>query len=172
MPDPHPTSAQPILDAERALANRARTRRRSPLPVPNEVHDQARTVGERVADRVAKLAGSWTFILVFLAVLGAWMAWNGLRRDEAFDPYPFILLNLALSCVAALQAPVIMMSQNRQAARDRRQADLDFEINVCAEAELREELDALRRHQWDALVALQHEQLDLLRRLTESRPHG
>ncbi len=121
---------------------------------------------------VATGAGSWTFIFLFLGALAAWMVWNAARGGAALDPFPFILLNLMLSCVAALQAPVIMMSQNRQAARDRLHADLDYEVNVRAEAEifeLKAEMDNLRRQQWGALLAMQKEQLELLRKLADTR---
>ena len=96
--------------------------------------EEALTLGERVADRVASFGGSWTFIFLFLAAMAAWIALND--SAGAFDPYPFILLNLILSCLAALQAPVIMMSQNRQVAKDRLQAQHDYEVNLKAEMEI------------------------------------
>jgi uncharacterized membrane protein len=96
--------------------------------------EKALTLGERVADRVASFGGSWTFIFLFLGAMAAWIDLN--RAPGAFDPYPFILLNLVLSCLAALQAPVIMMSQNRQAAKDRLQAQHDYEVNLKAEMEI------------------------------------
>jgi len=92
------------------------------------------TLGDRVADHVASFGGSWTFIFLFLAAMAVWIALNA--SPQAFDPYPFILLNLVLSCVAALQAPVIMMSQNRQASKDRLQAQHDYEVNLKAEMEI------------------------------------
>src|SRR5689334_584240 len=131
----------------------------------------SRTVGERLADRIAAFGGSWTFILLFFAFLVAWTLLNTLLlapRHAAFDPYPYIFLNLMLSMLAALQAPVIMMSQHRQTVRDRVEAQTDYEINLKAELEIRalhEKLDALRDAQWSALVRLQHEQIELLRRL-------
>jgi CRP/FNR family transcriptional regulator, cyclic AMP receptor protein len=95
------------------------------------------TFGQRIADKVATFGGSWTFIISFGIVIVCWMATNTiLLRHRAFDPYPYILLNLVLSCLAALQAPVIMMSQNRQAAKDRLQADADYEVNLKAELEI------------------------------------
>jgi uncharacterized membrane protein len=95
------------------------------------------TFGERIADRVAVFGGSWTFILTFGAILVSWMSVNGyLLAAHPFDPYPFILLNLVLSALAALQAPVIMMSQNRQATKDRLKADLDYQVNLKAELEV------------------------------------
>ena len=91
------------------------------------------TVGQRAADRIAKFAGSWAFIFSFTAVLILWMAGNVLLAKRAFDPYPFILLNLVLSCVAAIQAPLIMMSQNRQEETDRRRAENDYKVNLKTE---------------------------------------
>ena len=91
------------------------------------------TVGQRAADRIAKFAGSWAFIFSFMAVLILWMVGNILLAKRAFDPYPFILLNLVLSCVAAIQAPVIMMSQNRQEEKDRRRAENDYKVNLKTE---------------------------------------
>ncbi len=91
------------------------------------------TVGQRAADRIAKFAGSWAFIFLFTAVLIFWMAGNVLLAKRAFDPYPFILLNLVLSCVAAIQAPLIMMSQNRQEEKDRRRAENDYKVNLKTE---------------------------------------
>ncbi|MCB1164338.1 MAG: DUF1003 domain-containing protein [Candidatus Krumholzibacteriia bacterium] len=107
------------------------------------------TLGQRLADRIAAFGGSWTFILFFLGVLLVWIVANSLlllRHGRAFDPYPYILLNLVLSMLAALQAPVIMMSQNRQAAKDRLDAAHDYEVNLKAELEimaLHQKLDAL-----------------------------
>ena len=117
--------------------------------VARNVRDDAsasRTLGERVADRVAAVGGSWRFIISFGVFLVAWMAFNAVQ-GKPFDPYPFILLNLVLSCLAAVQAPIIMMSQNRQAAKDRLTASVDYEINLRAELEimrLHEKLDQMR----------------------------
>ena len=91
------------------------------------------TVGQRAAERIAKFAGSWAFIFSFTAVLILWMVGNVLLAKRAFDPYPFILLNLVLSCVAAIQAPLIMMSQNRQEEKDRRRAENDYKVNLKTE---------------------------------------
>ena len=91
------------------------------------------TIGQRAADQIAKFAGSWAFIFYFTGVLIAWMVINGLLASRAFDPYPFILLNLVLSCVAAIQAPLIMMSQNRQEEKDRRRAENDYKVNLKTE---------------------------------------
>lgn len=123
-----------------------RTHRR--LPNTNDAFAQQMTFGDRAADAVASFGGSWTFVLLFMAVLVLWMALNTalLPLRDHFDPYPFILLNLLLSSLAAFQAPIIMMSQNRQSAKDRLAAEHDYEINLRAEAEvraLRARLDAL-----------------------------
>lgn len=91
------------------------------------------TLGQRAADAIAKFAGSWAFIFSFTAVLILWMIINALLAAKAFDPYPFILLNLVLSCVAAIQAPLIMMSQNRQEEKDRRRAENDYKVNLKTE---------------------------------------
>ena len=134
---------------------------------PNEVFDEQQTFGQRVADRVAAFGGSWTFIFLFLATMAFWMLVNEERRAP-FDPFPFILLNLVLSCVAALQAPVIMMSQNRQAAKDRVDASHDYEVNLKAEMEvmaLHGKMDELREQQWSSLIAIQEEQLAALREI-------
>lgn len=103
---------------------------------PNEVIEQRETTGERVADAVAKFGGSWTFIIIFAAVLLVYSSINVQLGLSAWDPYPFILLNLFLSMLAAIQAPVIMMSQNRQDAKDRLRGELDFDVNRRSEAEI------------------------------------
>ncbi len=124
------------------------------------------TFGERTADHVAEFGGSWTFILSFGAVLVAWITLNAIGlMAQPFDPYPFILLNLVLSCLAALQAPIIMMSQRRQETKDRRRAENDYRVNLKAELEIRqlhEKLDHQLMHQWEKLAALQQIQIDLL----------
>ncbi len=102
-----------------------------------------KTLGQKAADWIAKWAGSWTFIILFFIFIGVWMTTNGYFllkyvKEGVIDPYPFILLNLALSCLAAIQAPVILMSQNRQAQRDRIKIDYDYHINKKAEKEIRE----------------------------------
>lgn len=91
------------------------------------------TLGQRAADAIAKYAGSWAFIFSFAGVLILWMVVNAILATKAFDPYPFILLNLVLSCVAAIQAPLIMMSQNRQEEKDRRRAENDYKVNLKTE---------------------------------------
>ena len=96
------------------------------------------TFGDRAADKIAKFAGSWTFIIIFITILAIWMLINSKMRDKAFDPYPFILLNLVLSCLAAIQAPLIMMSQNRQEKKDRQRAEDDFIVNLKNEIIIRD----------------------------------
>ncbi|GAB6195371.1 DUF1003 domain-containing protein [Lysobacter xanthus] len=123
------------------------------------------TFGQRLADRVAQFGGSWTFILLFAGALVTWALLNTKVLGHPFDPYPFIFLNLLLSMLAAVQAPVIMMSQNRQAAKDRLDAAHDYEVNLKAEMEimaLHEKLDAVRDAQLAVLMQQQEEQLRLL----------
>jgi uncharacterized membrane protein len=123
--------------------------------------------GNRVADRVAAFGGSWTFIFLALAAIAVWMILNA-TLGRSFDPYPYILLNLVLSCTAALQAPIIMMSQNRQTAHDRIDARHDYEVNTKAEMEimaLHAKLDELRDQKWLELMQLQSDQIELLTRL-------
>jgi uncharacterized membrane protein len=103
---------------------------------PNEVIEEQSTTGERIADAVARFGGSWTFIILFSVVLAVWAAINIVLGKQAWDPYPFILLNLFLSMLAAVQAPVIMMSQNRQDAKDRLRSELDFDVNRRAASEI------------------------------------
>jgi uncharacterized membrane protein len=174
----HATSSLARLGAaERRVMQYLLDQRRVTRDVNRELEENRR-LGERVADRIAAFGGSWTFILLFLLVLVAWVVLNSLvlaRRGRAFDPYPYILLNLFLSMIAALQAPVIMMSQNRMAARDRLEATHDYEVNLMAEVEIRtlhDKLDQLRDHDWASLVVQQQEQIRLLERLVERAGEG
>lgn len=132
---------------ERHIVERFVSRRRIARNVLREFDDH-RTFGERIADRVAAVGGSWTFIFCFLGALLVWMLFNTwVLVQGAFDPYPYILLNLLLSCVAAIQAPIIMMSQKRQSEADRVQAQHDYEVNIKSELEIlqvHEKLNALR----------------------------
>jgi uncharacterized membrane protein/uncharacterized membrane protein YeaQ/YmgE (transglycosylase-associated protein family) len=136
---------------------------------PNQTFEAQSTFGERVADKVALFGGSWTFIGLFFVGMASWMALNQ-EMARAFDPYPYILLNLVLSCLAALQAPVIMMSQNRQSAKDRSDAKHDYEVNVRAEMQimaLHAKLDSQRDEELVRLKRLVEEQqqaLDAFRR--------
>ncbi|MFD2244781.1 DUF1003 domain-containing protein [Pontibacter ruber] len=123
-------------------------------------------LGDRIADRVASFGGSWTFILFFFSFILLWMATNVyLLVTQPFDPYPFILLNLILSCLAAIQAPIIMMSQNRKEAKDRKRSMHDYKVNLKAELEIRllhEKIDHLIVHQNQRLVEIQEIQVDLM----------
>lgn len=134
-----------------------------------------RTVGERISDSVASFGGSWKFILLFLAILTVWILANGFwLANHAFDPYPFILLNLILSCVAALQAPVIMMSQNRQEAKDRKRAENDYLINLKAELEIRNlhrKMDLSLVDQFKHMCDIQQKQLELLEAIRKQLQH-
>jgi len=129
--------------------------------------------GERLADRIATFGGSWTFILCFAAFLLLWILSNTLLLvARPPDPYPFILLNLILSCVAAMQAPVIMMSQNRQETRDRKRAEEDYQINLKAELEIRhlhEKVDHLLHHHSERLLEIQSIQTELLRQIVNNK---
>lgn len=138
----------------------------------NEDFASRASFGERVSDGLARFGGSWSFLLVFAALLALWIAWNASSGPAGFDPFPFILLNLILSCLAAVQAPVIMMSQNRQEAKDRLRAEHDYRVNLKAELEIRHlhaKMDLLLTHQWQRLLEIQQVQTDLLEEL--SRRH-
>jgi len=129
------------------------------------------TFGERVADKVAEFGGSWGFIIIFAVILVIWIALNSIALTRRFDPYPFILLNLVLSCIAALQAPVIMMSQNRQEAKDRLRAEHDYQVNLKAELEIRHlnaKIDLLLTHQWHRLLEIQQIQTELIEELARN----
>jgi uncharacterized membrane protein len=132
------------------------------------------TFGEKMADKVASFGGSWTFISIFMGVMVTWIFLNSFILikliNGSFDPYPYILLNLVLSMLAAIQAPIILMSQNRQAYKDRLSAEHDYEVNLKAEFEiigLHEKIDSLREKQWSEMIAIQQEQLKLLSQLLE-----
>lgn len=144
----------------------------------NKEFENQLTFGQRVADKVASFGGSWTFIFIFCLILVSWVILNSIilsRSNQAFDPYPYILLNLFLSMTAAIQAPVIMMSQNRQSVKDRMDAAHDYEINLKAEMEiasLHEKLDLLREKQWADLIILQQEEIRLLTQLLDAKQEG
>jgi len=168
--DPHA-----LLEQVRGLDHTARRvlghllQRRPVARDPNAAFDEKLTLGQRAADRMATFGGSWTFVILFLVLMAGWITVNAASRRPV-DPFPFILLNLALSCLAALQAPVIMMSQNRQSAKDRSDAQHDYEVNLKAELEvaaLHLKLDELRERQWGELLDLQRRQLQLLEELAQ-----
>ncbi len=135
--------------------------------------DNRRTTGERVADLVADFGGSWTFIGTFFFVLVVWMAFNVWATTRTvFDPYPFILLNLVLSCLAAIQAPIIMMSQKRQEAKDRLRSENDYRVNLKAELEIRnlhEKMDHLINRQWERLAEIQQIQLEIMQDMAQRK---
>lgn len=140
---------------------------------PAEASDAELTFGERLADKVAAFGGSWTFLILFGVVLATWIGINATIVALRFDPYPFILLNLVLSCIAAVQAPVIMMSQNRQEAKDRLRAQHDYRVNLKAELEVRElhdKMDHLLYRQMQRMLELQRLQVELLSELSQNSP--
>lgn len=130
------------------------------------------TRGQKISDKVARFGGSWAFIIFFGIVLVLWIVYNSYAATRAFDPYPFILMNLILSCIAALQAPIIMMSQNRQEEKDRQRAENDYLINLKAELEVRhlhKKVDLLIGEQMTKLMEIQAVQLRLLERLSNQQ---
>lgn len=135
--------------------------------------DQNWSLGERMADRIASFGGSWSFLFCFSGVLSIWIVVNSLVMFyRPFDPYPYILLNLILSCLASVQAPIIMMSQNRTEARDRLRSQHDYQVNLKAELEIRhlhEKLDHLLSHQWERLARIQEVQMEVLAELSRQR---
>jgi uncharacterized membrane protein len=139
----------------------------------NRAFDESLSFGDRLADRVASVGGSWGFVSAFAGFLLVWVVVNTvILMSGAFDPYPFILLNLFLSTIAALQAPVIMMSQNRSAARDRQQAENDFRTNLKAELEIRaigEKLDQLLHNHWSRLMEIQQMQMEMIQDMRSER---
>jgi uncharacterized membrane protein len=144
-------------------------------------YEEQSSFGQRLADKVAAFGGSWAFIILFGGILLTWIGLNSfvlIGAHKAFDPYPYILLNLVLSMLAAFQAPVIMMSQNRQSAKDRADAAHDYEVNLKAELEiaaLHEKIDAMRQKQMEQLLGLQRDQLDMIKKMiehAESKMHG
>src|SRR3989475_7076133 len=159
---------QKLSELEHAVVSKVTRRGRVSKLVHQDMATQM-TFGERVADKVAQFGGSWPCIGLFGAILVVWMLINTwLLARHPFDPYPFILLNLVLSTLAALQAPVIMMSQNRQAHKDRMHAQQDYEINLMAEIEIRDlhdKMDSLRFKQWHELWHIQKRQIELLEHL-------
>jgi uncharacterized membrane protein len=139
----------------------------------NAEYDSQLTLGQRLADKLADFGGSWRFIGIFAAVLLSWVIVNTtFFLTKPFDPYPYIFLNLVLSCLAAIQAPVIMMSQNRQEEKDRLRADYDYRVNLKAELEIRhlhEKIDHLLNSQWQRLLEIQEIQTELMGEIAEKR---
>jgi uncharacterized membrane protein len=142
----------------------------------NTEFEQKLTFGERLADKIADFGGSWNFMVIFGGVLLLWVAVNSMILIwRPFDPYPFILLNLVLSCLAAIQAPVILMSQNRQESRDRLRSEHDYLINLKAELEIRhlhEKIDHLLMNQWQRLLEIQQIQMELMEELAHKTTRG
>ena len=165
------TGVDGLAERERAILDAVHHRRHvARPPAPHRPDD--RTPGERLADKVAEFGGSWTFIICFGVFLVLWVLINTWAlRAGAFDPYPYIFLNLILSMIAAIQAPVIMMSQNRQGKKDRQTAEDDYEVNLKAEIEimgLHEKLDEMRAEQMTRLLTYQQEQIEMLTKLLQS----
>jgi uncharacterized membrane protein len=138
----------------------------------NAAFDKNLSFGSRLADRVAEFGGSWKFIILFTSIIVVWITMNSIAYFTGhFDPYPFILLNLILSCIAALQAPIIMMSQNRQEDKDRMRAENDFKTNLKAELEVRilhSKMDELLTHHWHSLMNIQKMQIEMMEKLIEA----
>ena len=161
-----------LSERERRVLRRAFTRQ-TVSSNTNLSFDDKLTFGQKLADQVASFGGSWTFIMGFGAFLALWVVLNLLLLRSAFDPYPFIFLNLILSMLAAIQAPVIMMSQNRQGVKDRYDAAHDYEVNLKAEIEimaLHDKLDQLRTQDIETMLRKQEEQIVLLTRLVQQMP--
>jgi uncharacterized membrane protein len=139
----------------------------------NAEYEQRLKFSDRLSDKLAAYAGSWKFIIGFMATLLVWIIINSaVILLKVFDPYPFILLNLVLSCLAAVQAPVILMSQNRQEAKDRLRSDYDYRVNLKAELEIRylhQKLDHFLKREWQTLLDIQQIQVELMKELSESK---
>lgn len=164
------------LDARaRKVVEHINDRRHISRNVIQELDSTPSSFGDRAADAVAGFGGSWKFVILFAVTMLLWISANAVLlawQGSTFDPYPFILLNLVLSMLAAIQAPVILMAQNRQADKDRAHSEHDYEVNLKAELEimlLHEKIDQLQNHQWDELIALQREQLHLLASIVAQR---
>jgi uncharacterized membrane protein len=161
-----------LTEQERHVAHHITER----TPISENViqdYSEQLTLGQKMADKVASFGGSWVFISIFACVMVIWIILNSfilIKLNSSFDPYPYILLNLVLSMLAAIQAPIILMSQNRQAYKDRLSVEHDYEVNLKAELEiiaLHEKLDSLKQEQWKGLISIQEEQLRLLGQLVE-----
>jgi uncharacterized membrane protein len=163
------------LDRQTQKVTRHLAERKTISRLPLQAAPDPESFGSKAADTVASFGGSWTFIVLFCSILLIWIVLNTMilsRINQVFDPYPFILLNLFLSMTAAIQAPIILMSQNRQAAKDRVSAEHDYEVNLKAELEimtLHEKIDLLRDKQWSDLIEIQAQQLALLKSLLSSK---
>lgn len=160
----------PVGEAERRVLERA-ARRRTIARDMSRHFDDTRSFGDRMADRVAAFGGSWAFIGAFALVLLLWTGGNLALATRAFDPYPFIFLNLVLSMLAAIQAPIIMMSQNRQAEKDRLNAQHDYEVNLKAEIEilsLHDKIDRMRAEHLERILEQQRTEIEMLARALDA----
>jgi uncharacterized membrane protein len=161
---------QALSTSERKAVDEA-LRRTQVARNTNQEFNDTRNFGERVSDRLAHFGGSWTFLILFVLILVVWTIVNSrvlAPRNQAFDPYPFILLNLFLSMLAAAQAPIILMTQNRQAEKDRLDASADYEVNLKSELEigrLHEKMDELREQRLMRVIRAQEEQLEVLQQI-------
>ena len=156
-----------LSEQEREIINRFINRGRVARNVAHEFEEHL-TIGQRIADRFAQVMGSWTFIIIQSVILAFWVVLNITAFIKRWDPYPFILLNLMLSFQAAYAAPIIMMSQNRQAEKDRLQTKNDYEVDMKAEMEimqLHEKFNELRDTYWADLVRMQQQQIEMLERI-------
>jgi len=164
------SASQEVYDLEKEMAKSLEEEEVTSRNINKQFEDSL-TLGERWADRLDDFGGSWTFITLFIGLLVIWMGVNSwLLITKPFDPYPYILLNLVLSCLAAIQAPVILMSQNRQKAKDRLRAEHDYEIDLKAEIEIRklhEKMDHLLMHQWQRLMEVQQLQVNLMEEISQ-----
>lgn len=142
-------------------------------PELNDSQAKSIKLADKLSDRIATFGGSWPFIIAFFSFILIWILVNLISLfAKPFDPYPFILLNLVLSCLASIQAPIIMMSQNRQELKNRKRSETDFKINLKAELEIRqlhEKLDHVLNHQWERLVEIQQAQIEILEELSQKR---
>ena len=165
-----------LLQSETAQLSRLqdivkKTMKDENLIIENLLHppEEVLTMGQRISDKVARFGGSWAFIITFMVILFVWILFNVIAATKMiFDPYPFILMNLILSCIAALQAPIIMMSQNRQEEIDRKRSENDYLINMKAELEIRElnqKIDLLLEDQIKVLFESQAKQLEILKKI-------
>ncbi|MFH1660801.1 MAG: hypothetical protein FD131_2851 [Rhodocyclaceae bacterium] len=161
-----------LSELEHEVLNSLQTHQTLAADIDSDYEEQW-NLGQRLADRIATFGGSWTFLICFSVFIVIWIMMNSLVLYwRPVDPFPFILLNLLLSCLAAIQAPVIMMSQNRQEAKDRLRARNDYQVNLKAELEIRqlhEKIDHLLSHQWERMIEIQEVQLDLLNELRRPR---
>ena len=136
-------------------------------------YEQRISFGDRLSDRLATYGGSWRFIITFFTILWVWIIFNSaMLLFKAFDPYPFILLNLVLSCLAAIQAPIILMSQNRQDAKDRLRSEYDYRVNLKAELEIRhlhQKLDHFLNREWQTLLEIQEIQIEFMKEMSERK---